>query len=63
MANLNIWKTVFQRNLKFFDKYYPDLKYLNEVQRSRYGLYLFMLASMFDIDSRQEFEKNIIDYD
>ena len=63
MASLNIWKTVFQRNLKFFDKYYPEFNYLSESQRSRYGLYLFILASMFDIDNRQEFEKYIIDYE
>lgn len=63
MANLNIWKTVFQRNLKFFDKYYPEFNNLSEIQRSRYGLYLFILASMFDIDNKQEFENHIIDFD
>ncbi len=61
MVNLNIWKTVFQRNLKLFDKYYPEYKNLSNVDRSRYGLYLFILASMFDIDNREEFEKYIID--
>lgn len=63
MANLNIWKTVFQRNIKLFDKYYPEYKDLENIQRSRYGLYLFILSSMFDIDNKQEFEKHIIDYD
>ena len=61
MVNLNIWKTVFQRNLKLFDKYYPEYKNLSNVDRSRYGLYLFILASMFDIDNREEFEKYISD--
>lgn len=63
MVNLNVWKTVFQRNLKIFDKYYPEYKELDDIERSRYGLYLFILSSMFDIDNREEFEKYIIDYD
>ncbi len=63
MANLNMWKTVYQRNLKLFDKYYPEHSDLPEIKRSRYGLYLFILSSMFDIDDRVEFEKYIIDYD
>ncbi|MCI8546405.1 MAG: AIPR family protein [Clostridia bacterium] len=63
MANLNMWKTVYQRNLKLFDKYYPEYVNLPEIKRSRYGLYLFILSSMFDIDDKAEFEKYIIDYD
>lgn len=63
MVNLNVWKTVFQRNLKIFDKYYPEYKELDDIERSRYGLYLFILSSMFDIDNKEEFEKYIIDYD
>lgn len=63
MANLNMWKTVYQRNLKLFDKYYPEHVDLPEIKRSRYGLYLFILSSMFDIDDKAEFEKYIIDYD
>ena len=63
VVNLNVWKTVFQRNLKIFDKYYPEYKELDDIERSRYGLYLFILSSMFDIDNKEEFEKYIIDYD
>lgn len=63
MANLNMWKTVYQRNLRIFNKYYPEYNNLSEIQRSRYGLYLFILSSMFDIDNRKEFEEHIIDYD
>jgi len=58
-----MWKTVYQRNLKLFDKYYPEYVNLPEIKRSRYGLYLFILSSMFDIDDKAEFEKYIIDYD
>lgn len=61
MANLNMWKTVFQRNLKFFEKYYSGYDQLSDIKKSRYGLYLFVLASMFDIDNKQEFEKHILD--
>lgn len=60
-ANLNMWKTVFQRNLKFFEKYYSGYDQLSDIKKSRYGLYLFVLASMFDIDNKQEFEKHILD--
>lgn len=63
MANLNMWKTVYQRNLRIFNKYYPEYNNLSEIQRFRYGLYLFILSSMFDIDNRKEFEEHIIDYD
>ena len=61
MANLNMWKTVFQRKLKFFEKYYSGYDQLSDIKKSRYGLYLFVLASMFDIDNKQEFEKHILD--
>lgn len=61
MANLNEWKTVFLRNKKIFDKYYPEMGYIDEIERSRFGFYLFILGTMFDIESKKEMEEYIID--
>ena len=61
MANLNIWKTVYQRNIKVFNKYYPNFSYLEDIEKSRYGLYLFILETMFDIENKQELEGHIFD--
>lgn len=61
MANLNKWKTVFLRNKKLFDKYYPENSNLGEIERSRFGFYLFILGVMFDIESKKEMEEYIFD--